>query len=184
MDPDKLTPDEKMALTPDEKTAYNLGFHAGQLATDAKLDDALKGLQRATVALKTLKRERDAILSEYARITWGKVCQGMVAAGYHPPVAHLQAGFAKRFGTGKCARCRPEMILWDELTEFVKRTKMQATWAAVMKDRAKRGLEKGFPIAEAGTTHKLGGVAKPTELAEFKLPGLNDSQQIELPKPE
>lgn len=149
---------------------FECGRQQGRVDVDAKLTKSLNALTIGNNMLERVKQERDNILFEYARVSWGKVCQGLVASGFHPPMAH-KAG--AKLPPGGCKRCKPELVPWDQLTPDVQKEKMHKVWAAIMQNRAKRGLEKGVPVAEAGTTHELAGTGKPTEV-----PGLNDSQQV------
>lgn len=140
---------------------YDVGFNDGLIAADSKLAQALDGLQRGSNALETLKRERDAILEEYARVSWENAIRGMLAAGMHPPAAHRNPKLVAKLGTAPCGRCKADLTLWDRLPGPTKKDKMARVWAAVMKERARRIVDSA-PIAQAPTTTELGGQAQPS----------------------
>lgn len=143
---------------------YDTGHNQGLIDADTKLDEALEGLKRGNDKLAQVIRERDAILEEYARVSWAKVAEGLLRNGFHPPTAHKNEMFAKKFGPGPCKKCKEDMVLWDAMPEEAKKKKMEKVWSAVMQVRARRVIEKGgFSIVNAPTTQELGGAAKPSQ---------------------
>jgi len=147
---------------------WNEGVNQGRLDVDHKLDSTAKHMQLNTEALQTAAHklkvcgaERDALLEEYTKTSWGKALQGMMQVGFHHPARHAEIEFARKFGAKPCKKCTDKLLPWDMLTPEVRAAKTKAVFAAVMKARAIKAVEKpGEPLMTT-TTHALAGKAAP-----------------------
>lgn len=151
---------------------YDVGYNAGQLATDAKLDESLKALQRNTETMlvanekmRSIAAEREIFLVQFTRQAWGEAIKGMLASGFHPPSIHRDPRYTPRVGKVACTRCKPEIKVWEAMTDAEKADRTRRTYASTMQAFAKAKLAADKPALPDGpTTHELGGVAKPTPI--------------------
>ena len=156
---------EHDALGDVERKAYDRGLIDGMAQTDAKLAECLAGIKRGNELHVRLKQERDAVLEEYARVSWGKVCQGMANVGMHPPSLHKLPQYQRRLGVTPCKKCSDELVTWDELAADVKKSKMLKVWGAIVQVRARRAVDAGVSALnpDAPTTTDLSGAATPID---------------------
>lgn len=162
---DPIRPNLELLVRRELELMYETGKNQPLVEQDKKMGELVAAVKRGTDFGYQLKRERDAVLEEYARDAWRQVMLGMLRSGLHPPYFHTDPRYNKRLHGTTCKNCKKDMIPWGKLDKQDKELKMKATFTAIMQTRAKRLIaqdaDEQVPVEQAPTTHEIAGVAQP-----------------------